>query len=298
MSKIEILLLNNFAEIHREYISMGDQKEETCGLYALTYILRGLGYREYNGVIIDEDYLSYLARTRISPEEENLRREIFTKILYGEITVDEALRKYWKIIRRYELPTTTNPVELGTSAEGIKYALETVTRKQLIGIPLPSRRKETIYFTKDKFSNLVQLLINRIDEWGYQAILNVQTSKLVNMISRFHDIFLTLLSENPLNVLGPNPWHAGHFVSLAGFIKVYGVKETKIYFLIRDSYKNAGYLGYHVQPLEQVREALIRDDGREGGILLIVRKEIARELEDSIQAIGLPIGLWDNGSPF
>ncbi len=118
MTKIEFLLLDRFIDIHKEYSLMESQKEETCGVYALTYILRGLGYKRHNGVDIDEDYLSYLAKTRISLEEENLRKEILVKMLYGEITAREAREKYYKILRKYELPITSNPAELGTSAEG------------------------------------------------------------------------------------------------------------------------------------------------------------------------------------
>ncbi|MEM0235808.1 DUF6885 family protein [Thermofilum sp.] len=298
MYKIEFLPLDKFIEIHKEYILMGDQKEETCGLYALTYILRGLGYRSHNGIDIDEDYLSYLARTRISPEEENLRKEVFTKILYGEMGPEEAIRRYWKIVRKYELPTTINPAELGTSAEGVKYALETVTNGELAGVPIPSRRGNEVYFTEDKFLNLINLLVENINTWKYQAILNWQTGKLVNIVARFHDIFLVLFSKDPLMAIGLNPWRVGHFVSLAGFVKVYQNNENRTYFLIRDSYKNAGYMGYHVQPINRVREALVRDDGREGGILLIVRKEIAKEVENAIKDIGLTVGLWNNGTPF
>mgnify|MGYP001772574160 FL=1 len=297
MVRIEFLPLDRFIDIHREYSLMENQKEETCGVYALTYILRGLGYRRYNDIDIDEDYLSYLAKTRISQEEENLRKDVLVKILYGELNIKEAKEKYYKILRKYELPITNNPVELGTSAEGVKYALEFVTNGELIGIPIPSRHGDDVYFTEDKFSRLVDILINNIDKWKYQAILNLQTKKLVNMISPFHDIFLTLFSKDPLMSIGPSPWQVGHFVSLAGFIRVYD-EEVRTYFLIRDSYKSAGYMGYHVQPINAVREALVRDDGREGGILLIVRREIAGEVEREIKSIGLPIGLWDNGTPF
>lgn len=298
VDEILFLPLDKFIDIHREYISLGDQKEETCGLYALTYILRGLGYRYHRDIPIDEDYLAYLARTRISPEEEQLRREVFTKLLHGSISLKEAMEKYGKILYRYELKTTTNPIELGTSAEGVKYALETASDGELRGVPIPSRRKDTIYFTEERFLRLVKLLIERIHEWRYQAILNVQTSKFINMISPYHDLFVVLFSEKPEAAIGYSPWSAGHFVSLAGFVKVKKEGSEKIYFLIRDSYKNAGYRGYHLQPLERVREALVRDDGREGGVLLIVRKDIVEEVEREIKELGLVIDLWDNGTPF
>ena len=298
MVKVEFLPLAKFLEIHREYSLMGNQMENTCGLYALTYILKALGYREHGGVEVSEDYLAYLARTRIAPEEEKARREAMLKLLYGEASFSEVAEKYGKIMYRYELVTTDNPSELGTSAEGIKRALEVVTNSELVGVPIPSRRGDEVYFTEGNFMKLTKLLMDKIDEWEYQAILNLQASKLINNISPYHDIFTALFSPNPELSIGPNPWSVGHFVSLAGFIRVVDSGSKRIYFLLRDTYKNAGYRGYHVQPASNIRRALVRDDGREGGILLIVKKDIAPEVEKAIKNLRLKVGLWDNGTPF
>ena len=298
MTKVEFLPLTKFLEIHREYLLMGNQMENTCGLYALTYILRALGYREHGGVEVSEDYLAYLARTRIAPEEEKARREAMLKLLYGEASFSEVAEKYGRIMYRYELVTTDNPSELGTSAEGVKYALETATNGELVGVPIPSRHGDEVYFTEDSFMKLTKLLMDKISEWEYQAILNLQTSLLINSISPYHDILTVILSPNPELSIGPNPWRVGHFVSLAGFIRVIDGGSERIYFLLRDTYKNAGYRGYHVQPMSNVRRALVRDDGREGGILLIVKKGIAPKVEEAIKALGLKVGLWNNGTPF
>jgi len=296
--KVEFLPLSNFLEVHREYSRMGNQMENTCGLYALTYILRALGYREYGGVELSEDFLAYLARTRIAPEERKARDEAMLKLIYGEESVDEVFRKYGRVMYRYELLVSDKPPELGTSAAGVKYALETVTNGELVGIPIPSRRGEKVFFTEEVFNRLVELLVSKISEWRYQALLNLQTSLLLNCINAYHDIFTVLLSRNPELSVGPNPWRVGHFVSLAGFIRVIDEGRERMYFLLRDTYKNIGYMGYHVQPVSNVRKALVRDDGREGGILLIVSKDLAGEVENAIKGLGLEIGLWDNGTPF
>jgi len=296
--KVEFLPLINFLDIHREYIRMNNQMENTCGTYALTYILRALGYREHEGIEISEDYLAYLARTRISPEEEKTREEAITKLLYGEEKLDEILRKYGKVMYRYELIVTDKPSELGTSAIGIKYALETVTKGELVGLPIPSRHGNEIYFTEENFKRLVELLISKIYEWKYQAILNLQTNLLINSLSPYHDIFTILFTNNAELSIGPNPWYAGHFISLAGFIRVIDKNSERIYFLLRDTYKNIGCMGYHIQPLSNIRKALVRNDGREGGILLIVHKDLAPDVENTIRKLGLKIDLWDNGTPF
>ncbi len=296
--KFELILLDKFADIHREYLKLGNQMENTCGPYTLLYILRGLGFTFHKGIPITEDYLAYLARTRIAEEEAKLRREIFEKILRGEVSVEEAHEKYGKIMYTYELLTTRDPVEMGTSAQGVKHACEVVTEGKLAAIPIPSRRGEKILFTEERFRALTDLLISKVDEWKYQVIMNLQMARLLNPINPYHDIFKVLVSPNPEAEIGPSPWRVGHFLSLAGFIVVKDCPERKVFYILRDTYRNLGYKGYHVQPEEYVRRALVRDDGREGGLLIIVNKEVASAVEEEMKKIGLEVGLWNNGSPF
>jgi hypothetical protein len=297
--KIEFLPLARFIEIHREYIDMKDQMENTCGPYALTYILRGLGYKIYNNIEISEDFIAHLARTRISPEEVKLREEAIRRMLYNEEPYEKILEKYGKVLYRYDLPISDKPEEIGTSVEGLKYALEVITNKDLIGVPIPSRRKEKIYFDEQRFMRLINVLMDNIERWSYQAIMNIQTDLLINNIGLYHDLFRVIFSNKPEHEIGRNLWKAGHFVSLAGFLKVYrNTSDVKIYLLIRDTYKNIGYRGYHIQPIDAVRKALVRNDGREGGIMLIIKREFENEVKNAIESIGIPVEIWDNGSPF
>jgi len=272
--------------------------ENTCGPYHLTYILRALGYRQHRDIEISEEYLAKLARTRIAPEEYRSRISGLLEVMHGKASIEEASRKYGRILYRYDMLVSDKPEELGTSAEGVKYALETVTEGKLVGIPIPSRKGDRILFTEQAFKNLVNLLIDKVEEWKYQAILNLQTSLLVNQVAAHHDILVALLARDLEEALGKSPWRVGHFVSLAGFIRRKWSNGEDILLLIRDTYKGIGYHGYHIQPLENVRKALIRDDGREGGILLIVERDYAQQVEREIRNIGLEIALWDNGSPF
>ena len=296
--KIELYLLSNFKKIHDEYLRLKDQMKNTCGPYTLLYILRGLGFCTHNDIPITEDYLAMIARTRIDIKDKKLREEIMDKLLKGELSLSSLEKSYREILYRYELIPTTNPIELDTSPKGIKYACELITKGELVTVPIPSRRKERILFTEDKFRRLTELLISKIDEWNYQAILNLQTSHLINNINPFYDIFIALLSSKPTEEIGLNPQNTGHFLGLAGFAKVYRDSDVSIYYMLRDTYKGIGYRGYHFQPLESVRKALVRDDGREGGILIIVRKDKVDDVHRAIEGLDLEIGLWDNGSPF
>ena len=294
--KIKVILLSNFRDIHKEYMSLGNQMENTCGPYTLLYILRGLGFRSHGDVPLSEDYIAYLARTRISMDELRLRKEVYEKLVRGELRVEELDDRYRRVLYRYELPVAKDERELGTSPKGLKYACELITNGTYTCVPLPARKGSTVYFTKERFRELTELLIYKVFEWKYQAILNLQVSKLINFIEPPYDLLEVLTLENPEDVFGLSPLNVGHFVGLAGFIVSEDLK--RMYYILRDTYKSIGYHGYHIQPLENVRRALIRDDGREGGILLIVPRDVASDVEAELRKLGLVIDLWDNGTPF
>jgi hypothetical protein len=53
----------------------------------------------------------------------------------------------------------------------------------------------------------------------------------------------------------------------------------------------------HAQPPDRVAAALECGDGKEGGVLAIVRADDAPELRDALERGGSSIRLWDNGTP-
>ncbi len=66
--------------------------------------------------------------------------------------------------------------------------------------------------------------------------------------------------------------------------------------VVHDSYPSLGLDGRHLQPPRAVAAALLRGDGREGGVLAVVppsRVEAARALATEI---GLEIRIWNNGT--
>src|SRR6185437_17060902 len=63
----------------------------------------------------------------------------------------------------------------------------------------------------------------------------------------------------------PADWDAGHFVELAALVR--GPAGALV--VVRDTYRELGERGHHVQPPERVAAALRRDDGSEGGIIVV-----------------------------
>ena len=56
------------------------------------------------------------------------------------------------------------------------------------------------------------------------------------------------------------------------------------YLIVRDPYPTFGWDGYHLQPAEAIANALRRDDGAEGGVLLFVAAKNKVEIEEEARA--------------
>lgn len=296
-SDIQVSFLPNVAEIDRVFRSMGSQKDNTCGPYNLTCLLRGMGFTSHNGNELDEDYLGSLASTNILLEDEEISEAIKRKLKLGILTREQVDSHFRDVVYKYKLPTTSQESELGTSIQGLVDACTEAADRKITALPLPSvgkNRKEL--FTQERLLQLLRLVFDNKDRWGAQALLNYRADRLLNMNSPEYTFFDVLTHFDDERRFGNDPWHVGHFVTLAGLIK--DVKSDRCALLIRDAYKNKGFRGYHIQPFEAVRRALIRDDGREGGILLLVKSEFSGEASNALEGLGLVISAWDNGSPY
>lgn len=294
---IEVSLLQNVAEIDRVYRSMLSQKENTCGPYNLTCLLRGMGFTAHRGNEIDEDYLASLASTNILIEDEEASESIKRKVKLGILTEEDVHRRFREIVYKFKLPTTSKESELGTSVQGLVDACNRATDGKIAPLPLPSvGRNRQELFTPEKFLRLVKLIFENRDRWSAQALLNYRADRLLNMNSPEYTFFDVLTNFEDEKRFGNDPWPVGHFVTLAGLIR--DMKTGHYALLIRDAYKKKGFQGYHIQPFEAVRRALIRGDGREGGILLLVKAEFSGEARRALEGLALVISAWDNGSPY
>jgi hypothetical protein len=89
----------------------------------------------------------------------------------------------------------------------------------------------------------------------------------------------------------PSDWDVGHFVELTMLIR--GPKASLV--VVHDTYPTLGLDGYHLQPARAVAAALLRGDGREGGILAVAPTERAEGVAAAGRELGLEVGVWDNG---
>jgi hypothetical protein len=105
---------------------------------------------------------------------------------------------------------------------------------------------------------------------------------------------LTALIDELAGRPAPDPtpdWDVGHYVELAGLITGEGGALVHVH----DTYPSLGWDGHHLQPPRVVAAALLRGDGREGGVLVVVPAGRAAEVESLAAGLDLDIGIWDNG---
>ena len=291
---IKTYLFSSFQEIHKIYKCAGSQKKNTCGPFTLAYILNGLGFISHNKHKIDEDYLAYLSGVQISREDYIRLEKIKKNIQEGNLSPKEAEKNFPDVYYRYELPYSEKDSEIGTSCKGIIRACEISTDNKMTAIPVPSIRNGVLYFTEKRFSQLTRFIIEFRKNYSFQIILNYRTDKLLYMNSKNYNLFNLFFSKDPVKLIENDPWAEGHFVSTCGIIEYQG----KEFYIIRDTYKNKGYEGYHIQPADILRKALIRNDDREGGMLFIIPENYKKDIEKVITEMGFVIDTWDNGSVF
>lgn len=182
---------------------------------------------------------------------------------------------------RYELPTAPD-AEAGTAAGPLADAMEAAAGGALRCVPLRGD------WTPERVARLVDAGPARTG--GGRLVANLHTGLLWG-------------SRPPLEVLlaelegrtAPDPapdWDVGHFCELAGLVRGPGGSLV----LVRDSYPSLGWNAHHLQPPRSLAAALRRDDGREGGVLLVAPRDGVDEGELLADELGLEVGPWDNGT--
>jgi hypothetical protein len=90
----------------------------------------------------------------------------------------------------------------------------------------------------------------------------------------------------------PAEWDVGHFCELAALLRGPGGSLV----VVRDSYPSLGWDAHHLQPPDALSRALLRGDGREGGVLVVAPSGASDHIEAVVRDLGLDVGTWDNGT--
>jgi len=238
------------------------QKDFLCGSFCTARILNELGFDAWDGEPLDEDLVALRAGATV-PDPD----------LPAIVPPGARSRPGY----RFELPIA--PLEeAGSSPEGLIRVIEAAA----VGLrAVPVRGAWS--------AERVARLVDRAAPVGARLIANLRTSRLWGSHPSAHQLLAELNGEH---VEGPAAdWDTGHFVELTMLVR--GPKGSLV--VVRDTYRTLGLDGYHLQPPRAVAAALMRGDGREGGVLVVVSRDRAEGVVALAREIGLDVGLWNNG---
>jgi hypothetical protein len=124
---------------------------------------------------------------------------------------------------------------------------------------------------------------------GARLLANLRTGRLWGSRPSL-DAVLAELAGREVPDPPPADWDVGHFVELVQFVQGSGGGLV----VVRDSYPTLGWAGHHLQPPRALAAALMRGDGRRGGILAVVPTSGAAAVRALAGELGLEIELWNN----
>jgi len=240
------------------------QKDNLCGPFWAARVLNESGFSSWDGEPIDEDLVALRAGTVLPDAHAD------PGIPPGAIS---------RAAYRFALPTA--PVEQsGTSASGLAGVIEAASARELRCLPLRGA------WNADR----IERLMDEARDLGARLIANLRTGRLWGSRPPF-GVLLSELEGRPVQDPAPD-WDVGHFVELEMLIR--GPQRSLV--VVHDSYPSLGWDGWHMQPARVLAAALLRGDGREGGVLAVVPKARAEAARAGAAEIGLDVRTWNNGT--
>jgi hypothetical protein len=185
---------------------------------------------------------------------------------------------------RVALPDAADEATSGTSAIGVARGIEDLSGSGLAAVPVAGP------WSPERVVALVEIVAEMLSECT--LIANLRTGRLWGSRPPA-GLFFDHLLGRPVTPPPPD-WDCGHFLSILGSVS--GPGGTLL--ALRDTYRELGWGGYHLQPAEAVADALARGDGCEGGVLCACPASEAEALAGRLKAEGFEVRHWDNGTPF
>lgn len=288
----DVRYVDRYEAIADAFDELDDQRPATCGAYAARYLLAPLGFDRREGVDTRrEDYLALLAGTVIERYEVEPAARVRSAVAAAGMSDEEALRRHPRDFYAWPLRSSDDPSVSGTSPTGTARAIALASGGALVTLPVSARSAGgDILLTPERWAELVALLADHLADWRVHPIANYEVDQLLAP---------TDAAYTPANLAGPDPedlpreaWGVGHFAGIGALWRT----AERWWVLLLDTYKARGFRGYEPQPAELLRRGLIREDGREGGILLVLPREHLDAARDAVEGLGLQVRMWGNGS--
>jgi len=180
------------------------------------------------------------------------------------------------------IPVASDGALAGTSATGVARSIEELSGGALAVVPVAGP------WSAAAVVSLVEIAARTP---GCVPIANLRTGHLWGSRS---SAGLLLDHLHGRRVEGPPPdWDCGHFLTIAACVGGPGGALV----IVRDTYPQLGWNGYHPQPAHAFAAALDRDDGYEGGVLCACEAPEKEPLTRQLGEAGFEMRHWDNGSP-
>lgn len=294
----EVGLVGRVDDMAARFDTLADQRPATCGAYALSYLLPPLGFERRGDLDLrDEDALAHLAGVVIEDHETGPSEAVAARVRSGELSVVEALERFGTAWYRYPVRSSDDPVITGTSAMGVARAISVGTDGALGTVPIPGRQggrgDGVVQLTPERWARLYDLLVAQLRAWDLHVIFNYEADQLLKPDAPSYTAE-ALRRPDAIERLPCDDWGVGHFAGLAGlWRRPWGAP----WLILFDTYKQRGFDGYQPQPAELMRQGLVRQDGRGGGLLLVLPRTRLVEGIRSVEDLGLAVGPWSNGSP-
>jgi hypothetical protein len=272
-----------------------DQRPSTCGAYVTRYVLGPLGYPVHDGIpTTREDYLAFLAGTVLDPEEAATVQAARTDADRDGLDDRTAAARFGDAWYRWPLRMSDDLTVVGTSPTGTARIIATASNGALVTLPLPARDgSRAVQLTDGAWDGLLDLLVDHFASWRVQAVVNYDSDDLLDPAAPAYTAD-ALRGPNAAASIPLDRWGVGHF---AGIGAEWRAGDGRRWLLLLDTYRERGFDRYEPQPADLVRNAVIRSDGRDGGILLVLPREHLRDATDAVRGLGLAPRMWGNGSP-
>jgi predicted amidohydrolase len=241
------------------YAAEGQQMDNLCGCFWGSLALRAAG---------------------IDADQEAVALEAGAILPGGDPITHVAPGATPRCDYRVELPLAAVPASAGTAAPPLAAAIERLSADALAAIEIAGPwSAEHVCALLDAAAPAAILIANVRTGlfWGSRPDPAVVVSHLTGG------------SPEP----PPADWDVGHFVELAALVR--GPAGALV--VVRDTYRELGLDGHHLQPPDRVAAALRRDDGSEGGVLVVCAAAGADVLRGALRDEGFDLRGWDNGTP-
>jgi hypothetical protein len=244
--------------------SGAQQKDNLCGPFWAARVLNESGFATWDGEPIDEDLVALRAGT-VVPD------------MHSDAGVPPGAVS--RAAYRYNLPVA--PIaQSGTSVRGLIEVIEAASGGELRCVPMSGA------WTVDR----VERLVDEAREFGCRLIANLRTGRLWGSRPPVA-VLLGELEGRPVQDPAAD-WDVGHFVELKMLIR--GPVRSLV--VVHDSYPSLGREGRHLQPPRVLVAALLRGDGREGGVLAVAPSACVDAAIGLATELGLDIRTWNNGT--